>query len=646
MSFGGVYIISNNRSTSDNMIYNDLRLKTVFNYFRRRRIYENNRTIAYYKRGLSDGKLFTDVPSLVEISRSHIIPCNANWLNVVKMAHTYLKCNSISGGTQTFSGEITVEIPDGGELFSDGFADIGIKQPTLTAGSDTDLSNAPMMAWCPYIGERIFDWTRFAVSNNKFDEYTSTAVNMYRETELDDTQRRNWARCMGQELPQVGMKDQGTWANSGINPTTITSRAALSFYNGHQTPTGQKLQTEDGDVNLTIPFLFWFRNIEMAFPYLATNASDKQITMKITDRNKLVRVVPRGIATYSAPNGTLTFDSSPFRRFHVYFRHIFIPRMLQLIYVKHMHFLLTRLHKEQQHNASRSDEMNIKLDSLRHMAERVIFGAKHVNYTSSEAHIAEYMDYWHKFGTVTPTVFVPERGTYCEQKLKMCPSSLGFDAKTMEISIPDAKNVTGDVEVFAADGKTSLGTDAPGVLDALQEGDTIVFSTATGVIQTVITRLIGGPPHIIQLFVTAVATTLPIPVLSVSATYILRRPALGNSVTVDVLSPIFKTVGLEAQGITLFHDLPMGFYTNYTQLDSRMAVPESEVGQFIFAFAPKSEIQPTGHLDVSRAIIEFRYFCPSSTTITSVDPCIIYFLACVLNFVYVTNGNAIVRYVT
>ena len=133
---------------------------------------------------------------------------------------------------------------------------VKLKQPSLTA-TTTVLADIPSMRWCSFPGERLMKKVQFEVNGNPLDEYTSHTYNFYREYCVPPHKRTGWYRCVGQELPWSGTLDQADMAQSNVAQGANNHRFVTSVLNGMQTPSSQKDQTEAGDLEMFIPFLFW-----------------------------------------------------------------------------------------------------------------------------------------------------------------------------------------------------------------------------------------------------------------------------------------------------------------------------------------------------------------------------------------------------
>lgn len=134
---------------------------------------------------------------------------------------------------------------------------VKLKQPQLDADGGVLPADHPAMRWCAFPGERLMKKVQFEVNGNPLDEYSSTIYNFYREYCVPPHKKTGWYRCMGQELPHEGYLDQPDWAQNNATPAGGDHRFKVDVCDGMQTPSGQKDQTEAGDLELFVPLLFW-----------------------------------------------------------------------------------------------------------------------------------------------------------------------------------------------------------------------------------------------------------------------------------------------------------------------------------------------------------------------------------------------------
>jgi len=166
------------------------------------------------------------------------------------------KVNPQSGSIQLGS-EILFNLPQFGDFIHDIAVHVILKQPTMVYTTATP-SDQPLMRWCDYPGERLFQHVQFEVNGNLLDEYYYSAYNFYRQFCVQPNKQTGWNRLMGQEEPVQGFVDQPNWVRSGVMPSSIVSRMNSNVCTGFQTPTGQKDQTADGDLEMIVPLLLWY----------------------------------------------------------------------------------------------------------------------------------------------------------------------------------------------------------------------------------------------------------------------------------------------------------------------------------------------------------------------------------------------------
>ncbi len=186
---------------------------------------------------------------------------------------------------------------------------VKLQQPTLTVTA-SDLSDSPLMRWCSFPGERLCKKVEFEVNGNPLDNYYDYDVNFHREFSVQPNKMTGWYRCVGQELPEQGFVDQPNWANSGVDPASITSRFASTSFSGDQTPTGQKDVTVYKE--LLVPLLFWCnRDVRLAVPSVAIPYGQRFIKVNLCQPQELVNLVPRGAGTFSPASigGSLNYTN-------------------------------------------------------------------------------------------------------------------------------------------------------------------------------------------------------------------------------------------------------------------------------------------------------------------------------------------------
>jgi hypothetical protein len=261
-----------------------------------------------------------DTPTLLDIERTHILFTNAHFKPFAAIGFEY-NVVSIQTGSIQWGSEVSFNIPQFGDFFTDMAVAVTLNQPTLVnSGVTSDSGNAPLMRWCSYPGERIFDQVKFEVNGNILDDYYSYEVNFYREFNIAPNKLVGWNRLVGQEEAEVGHIDQPSWVGNGIASSAINTRQRVQFLSGLQTPSGQKT----GQVQLFVPLLFWFnQDVRLAIPSVAIPQGSRYIRLKLTQAANMAGVVPRGTGTWAAPNGSLDF-TNVIQNIQLYVNNIFV----------------------------------------------------------------------------------------------------------------------------------------------------------------------------------------------------------------------------------------------------------------------------------------------------------------------------------
>jgi hypothetical protein len=200
-----------------------------------------------------------NLPTLLDIERTHVLFTNAHFKPFAAIGFEYNKVRP-TAGNPALASRVQFSIPQFGDFFHDICAHVILLNPTLTSTA-TDPSDAPLMRWCSYPGERLFKKLQQNVNGNPLDEYYYHAVNMHREYRVAPNKLAGWNRCVGQEEPEDGFVDQPTWTLNGVAPADVSSRVVAKVCTGNQTPSGQKSQSTVypvGGLELFIPLLFWY----------------------------------------------------------------------------------------------------------------------------------------------------------------------------------------------------------------------------------------------------------------------------------------------------------------------------------------------------------------------------------------------------
>ena len=647
MSTGGVFTIITNDGRQDRMLMASNLLKARLDQIAAVRA--------------SDPRILDKTPTLLDIEKTHILFTNAHFKPFAAIGFEYNKTQPQSGNA-SLGSEVTFSIPQFGDFFHDMILHVKLRQPTLTITA-ADPSDAPLMRWCSYPGERLLETVEFEVNGNPLDKYTDTEMNYFRQFAVQPNKMAGYMQCMGQELPEKGFLDQPNWADSGIASSSITTRTAVESYSGLQTPTGQKEEI----VELLIPLLFWCnRDVRLSVPSVSIPYGMRFIKCRLASGDKLVNLVPRGTGTWadSGIGGSLNYDNM-LRSIELYINNIFVNPEIHNIFIKRIGFSLIRVHRFQSINCDQSSA-EILLQQLKWPIEFLQVGMKLKEYNSSNpVERRRNLDKWDKFAQITDTTRVAQgwrsgKVTVKDDAFALPESVLNNTASATsqlrlinDATLSDGANVftglaTGDLlTITLTTSNTGLVTNATSV--AVSEEATLSLEVSAVIPD-------GGVEKGYVEFKQTVAYALSFAGIAgaggivglVSATASVSSVASAEaSATVPVVTPTIDDVTIKAHGIYIYNQFPSKFYNAYMPYHyggHNIKTPEGP-GPLLISFAlyPGS-YQPSGHINVSRAR-EF-YLEYNSSVISGSTPGTLYVAASAINFLLISDGSAVLRYST
>lgn len=616
MATGGIFQLITNDGRQDRMLMATSLLNRRLNLITQAR--------------MADSMVADPTPTLADVEKTHIIFTNAHFKPFAAIGYEYNKVRA-AAGNPSLGQEVQFSIPQFGDFFHDMVLHVKLRQPTLTSTA-ADVSDAPAMRWCTYPGERLMKKVQFEVNGNPLDEYTSHAMNFYREFQVGADKKVGWDRCVGQEVPHDGYVDQADWVNNGAAPAVGAHRFHSRVSDGAQTPSGQKDISSAGDLELFIPLLFWCnKDPRLAVPSVAIPYGQRFINITLADQTELVNYVPRGASTWSAPDGSIDESKNLVRTIELYINNIFVNPEVHDIFIKRIGFNLIRVHRQQLHTTTSSGE-ELLLQQLKWPTESLFVGMKVKEYNSSVTYErAEHLDKWHTFSQTVNTSFA-EDGWSADQSFSLV-------------------DTVADSTITVADAGTGLVTITQGT-------GTLDYTTVVNV-GDLVTVVATGGATLIQRVVAVTASTVVLDIVEDAAfdavgalagvvvtSVTLTRPVEKTS-TVAVCSPTLDTVTIKAHGISIYSDFPSGFYNSYIPLHyggPNINTPK-DCGALMITFCLyPGTYQPSGHINISRAR-EF-YLEYTSSVIDSNTEGTLVVIASALNFLLISDGSAVLRYST
>lgn len=611
MATGGIFQLVTNDGKQDRMLMASALLHERLDAINRQKASMN---AAQGRSG--DLNSLENLPTLLDIEKTHVLFTNAHFKPFAAMAFEYNKVR-ISSGSAALQQKIQFSIPQFGDFFHDICARVVLRQPTLTVGGDAVNSQAPAMRWAHFPGERLFKEVTQEVNGNPLDKYTSHSVNFHREFRVANNKKVSWYRCVGQELPEEGYVSQPNWSGNGRAAPSHRLKAEVVV--GAQTPTGQKSTADAGNLEMFIPLLFWYnKDVRLAVPSVAIPHGQRFINIETCEFADLVGVFPRGTATFSALNGTLAEHASgTIKTFELYINNIFVNPEVHKIYIKRIGFSLIRVHREQTYTVSSGTTTgDLLLQQLKWPIEYLFVGFKVAAYhaSSSAASKAEHLDKWHMFSSISAQTY-------------------RTDGQSVMYEEPVAASG------IATTGTAGATTGAIAALVTLAVGDLVrlngvMFRVTTGVTAG---ANIGG---------TVVVEPTNV---AVSAGALTRITFQGLQVATQRPARIVDTITIKAHGITLYDSFPVGFFNAYTPYHyggSNISTPEDSNAMFVpFCLYPGT-YQPSGHINLSRAREFYLSFDGTSAGVLASNNVTLVVVASAINFLLISDGSAVLRYST
>ena len=291
------------------------------------------------------------MPTLVDIEKTHILFVNAHFKPFVEVSNEYIKCN-VYGGTVSWDTELTFDIPQSGEFFSDPvlYAKIAAAScgttgtlpafPSNPTGFDetdqaTDGDKAAVyfkdggatftlctyqymksdgtaidrtatnfqnfIRYVEYPGERFLSKAQFKVSHNPIDEYVPDDVVMHRKFKIMPHKLVGWQKLMGQQVPIKGytelstIKDVSSWPSdhTGVDSIVAPSASSETSIREYTILNGpQTPKAQQPALDLVIPILFWFADPKVCVPSVSIPFGQRHILLTINKSENILYAAP------------------------------------------------------------------------------------------------------------------------------------------------------------------------------------------------------------------------------------------------------------------------------------------------------------------------------------------------------------------
>lgn len=450
------------------------------------------------------------------------------------------------------------------------------------------------------LGHRLLKNIKFEVAGNLIDEYTPDDVNMHYEFEVPEDKKIGWMRNMGQEVPHLGYVTS--------DPSFNMEREYRLIGDGNQT-----LKQSHDEVELFIPILFWFKDIQNALPNMIIPHGQTNVIIELATASEIV-----GFANYSGTNSSYTSPTVDFCE--LYSNHIYMMLEVQQLFMKKFSFSLIRVHRHHKQTLYNDSPEGVRLHNLKWPVETLYFGFR----PQSNLSLSQY---WNKHCTLLSKemkvpVVAKNSATTISSAVSGATITGGVGVITMTeaaLSAADDAYVSYNLVITGGTGYNSLDITKNRYIIADYNG-----SVKTATLETAWTGATPDATTTVEVYIEVVAI---------------------NVVSYYQETPVVDSISLECFGITLFQDTKESFYNQYLPYRFGAITPRDR-GLYLMNFNlyPSTNNQPSGHLNLSRARELYLKF--TSTQISQSNPVDLIVVAKAINFLLVKDGGVILKYAT
>lgn len=531
------------------------------------------------------------IPDINSIAKSHIIFINGAYKPFVACGFEYNKV-APSGSVQ-FNSRVSFTIPVFGDFVND--CVIHVKLSALSVKDNRDK-----VRYIALLGHRIFKYIEFKVNSSVLDSTTIDDYNAFYQFQVPPGKEIGWLRNMGQEIPEVACLTG--------DPEFDTFKEYRLIGDGFQT-----FKQRHESVELWIPLLFWFRNVNNSLPNFAIPYGQTNINIDISPITNLV-----GFADYG---GGGEYNDVKIDTMELYMNNIFLQPDIVNIFCSKFGFSLIRVHTRHTEILN-SDQKNVLLSQIKWPTETIYIAFKPlVNLTLSQE--------WYKSSQLTLTsVKMPVIA-------KNSSSITVVNGNTATTNTVSFTYVSGPVLTVGVNDYAEYDlviTSGTGYLSGNIVSNRYTIISNTGGVSGGVMTISGVWNH------TTPDTT--------TVFELFKREIAINEAQYYKESPTITDLEVVAYGITVYQKTSASFYNSYIpyRFGDNIKTPKDSGWYMInFAFLP-GEHQPSGHINLSRSR-EF-YLNYASTYISKDNKVELLALCTAINFLLVKSGSAILRYST
>lgn len=360
MSTGGIFQLISNTGQQDALIMDTENLKETIKKLSFKKIdsLKKKNPNLTYKDLIRKAKDW--MPDLKEIEKTHVFFINSTFKPFVAIAHEYSRTPPRQG-IPRLGSIFSFTLPIFGQFVND--LSLYVKISGLSA-----VNAANKVRYAEFVGHRLCKNVKFKVQNQCFDEYTSDDQSCHYQFKVPQHKEIGYKRNVGQE---VGIDGHITF-----NPITDEVRHYRTYGTGPQT-----FKHTQVDLEMWIPILFWFKDIQCSLPNFLLPLNQTDIEIEFERENNLVSLGD------NAGSGD-GYNIPVVEKCFLYVNHLFLLPEVQRIFQSKFACQLIRVHRKHVEQLTQSSR-NVHLHQIKWPVECLYVAVRpKVNLTFSNL--------WHK----------------------------------------------------------------------------------------------------------------------------------------------------------------------------------------------------------------------------------------------------------
>jgi hypothetical protein len=254
-----------------------------------------------------------DLPSLNKLTEQNVLFCNYLFKPFISIGTQYIKKSQRA----QFGQEVSFQLNQYGYFISDMVVHIRLSKFHA-------LDSRDRVSYTSFPAHKLLKRVRFRQNHVDIDSYDTEDYNDYYEYEVPLQHKTGWERCVGQ--------DTGYAAKLLADPRFDGHQEARQFYCGYQTP-----KQEQDTLDLWVPLLFWFRDIQQALPNYMVAWGKTEIVLDLCALNDLI--------VYADYGGGGKYTQPQVEMCELYTNNIFISPEIFYLFAQQRSIFIFRQHK-------------------------------------------------------------------------------------------------------------------------------------------------------------------------------------------------------------------------------------------------------------------------------------------------------------